>query len=150
VAATKARVGKACRFCEIVEGRAKAHRVFSDQAAVAFLDYRPLALGHVLLVPRAHHPTPSEAPDDVMAALGTRLKLLSSAVVRAMRSEGSFIGLNNVVSQSVPHLHFHVVPRWKDDRLFSQKMVWRRVAYNDDAEREEVAERIRKALALRD
>jgi histidine triad (HIT) family protein len=150
VAATKARAGKACRFCEIVEGRAKAYRVFSDDVSVAFLDYRPLALGHVLLVPRAHHATPAETPDDVMAAFGTRLKLLSSAVVEAMRSEGSFIGLNNVVSQSVPHLHFHVVPRWKDDRLFSQKMVWRRVAYRDDAEREEVAQRIRAAIGSRD
>ena len=146
MASGKARGDKSCKFCGIIAGTDKAYRVFADDVSVAFLDYRPLALGHVLLVPREHHPTPDTAPEEMMAALGVRLKLLSSAVVRALQSEGSFIGLNNVVSQSVPHIHFHIVPRWKNDRLFSQKMVWRRVSYRDDSEKEEVAERIRKEL----
>jgi histidine triad (HIT) family protein len=130
-----------------VTGEEKSYRVFADDVAFAFLDYRPLAIGHVLLVPRQHYPTIDAAPDAVMTALATRLKLLASAVVRAMQAEGSFIGLNNIVSQSVPHLHFHVVPRKKGDRLFSGNLVWRRVAYRDNAEREAVARRIREAVA---
>jgi histidine triad (HIT) family protein len=147
VVATKASGGKPCKFCQIIAGTERAYHVFADDVSMAFLDYRPLAIGHVLLVPRAHHATPDEVPDALMAELGIRVKRLSAAVVRAMKAEGTFIGLNNVVSQSVPHLHFHIVPRRKNDRLFSGNLVWRRVAYHGDAERDVVAQRIRDALA---
>jgi histidine triad (HIT) family protein len=142
----KGQTDKPCKFCQIVAGTEKSHKVFADEVSFAFLDYRPLAIGHVLLVPRTHYATPDDAPDAVMAELGKRLKLLSAAVVQAMQSEGSFIGLNNIVSQSVPHIHFHIVPRRRDDRLFSGNLIWRRVSYRDDAERAEVVDRIRKAL----
>jgi histidine triad (HIT) family protein len=81
-----------------------------------------------------------------MEGLGSRVKRLSTAVTEAMQAEGSFVALNNVVSQSVPHVHFHVVPRRRDDRLFSSGLIWKRVPYKSDAQREEVAARIRAAL----
>jgi histidine triad (HIT) family protein len=139
-------VPKPCQFCGIADGTQKAHTVFADELSVAFLDYRPLLPGHVLLIPRGHFPTLAATPDDIMAALGMRVKGLSAAVVQAMAAEGSFVALNNLVSQSVPHVHFHIVPRRKGDGLFSAKMVWKRVAYKSDEERESIAQRIRAAI----
>jgi histidine triad (HIT) family protein len=136
-----------CTFCGIIAGAEKAFRVFADDVAVAFLDYRPLAIGHVLLVPLSHYSTLAGVPDEVVAGLCVRLKRLSSAVMQAMAAEGSFVALNNIVSQSVPHVHFHIVPRRKGDGLFSAGFIWKRVAYADDVERETTAERIRGALA---
>ena len=136
-----------CKFCGIVTGTERAFQVFADDAAVAFLDYRPLAIGHVLLVPVTHYPTLADVPDEVMAGLGVRVKRLSSAIMEAMGAEGSFVALNNIVSQSVPHVHFHIVPRRTGDGLFSAGFIWKRVSYADDVERERVAERIRAALA---
>ena len=135
-----------CKFCAIAAGIENSFRVFADDLAVAFLDYRPLALGHVLLVPIAHYATLAEVPDEVIAGLGIRVKRLSGAVIQAMDAEGSFVALNNIVSQSVPHAHFHIVPRRKGDGLFSSGFIWKRVSYADDAQRETVAGRIRAAL----
>ena len=113
---------------------------------MAFLDYRPLAIGHILLVPITHYAVLDDVPDRVMEALGVRAKRLSRAVMEAMAAEGSFIALNNVVSQAVPHVHTHIVPRRKGDGLFGAGYIWKRVAYKSDNEREEVASRIRAAL----
>lgn len=137
---------KSCTFCEIVAGRAASFPVLADALAVAFLDYRPLALGHVLLVSRGHFETLADVPEDVMAGLALRAQRLSAAVMNAMGSQGSFLALNNIVSQSVPHVHFHIVPRRRDDKLFSSGLIWKRVAYKDDAERAEVTARIKTAL----
>ena len=137
---------KPCKFCAIVAGTEKAFIVFRDAHCAAFLDYRPLALGHVLLVPVPHYPDLSAVPDSAMAELGIRVKLLSNAVMQAMAAEGSFVALNNRISQSVPHVHFHIVPRRKTDGLFSHGLIWRRVTYRDDAQRAEVAAQIRAAL----
>jgi histidine triad (HIT) family protein len=137
---------KSCQFCGIAAGSERAFVVFSDALSVAFLDYRPLMPGHVLLVPRAHYETLAVTPDDVMAGLGMRVKWLSEAIMTALGAEGSFAALNNVVSQSVPHIHFHVVPRRKGDGLFSAGLIWKRVGYKDDAEREAIAAKIRAAL----
>jgi histidine triad (HIT) family protein len=139
-----------CKFCGIAAGTEKSFRVYADELAVAFLDYRPLAIGHVLLVPIAHYATLAEVPDEVIAGLGVRVKRLSGAVMRAMEAEGSFVALNNIVSQSVPHVHFHIVPRRKGDGLFSSGFIWKRASYADDAEREAIAARIRAALARPD
>ena len=143
----KTRGPEPCKFCGIVAGAEKGLIVHRDDMSVAFLDYRPLLQGHVLLVPIAHYERLADVPDEVMAGLAVRAKRLSGAVMRAMGAQGSFIALNNVVSQSVPHVHFHIVPRNKGDGLFSSGYIWRRVAYRDDAEREAVAARIRAALA---
>src|SRR5579871_1611868 len=136
-----------CKFCGIVSGAERSFTVYSDELAVAFLDYRPLLIGHLLLVPRVHYETLQDVPDAVMAGLGPLLKRLSTAVMRGMDAEGSFIAENNVVSQSVPHVHFHIVPRNKGDGLFaSGRMIWKRASYADDAQREQVAARIRAAM----
>jgi histidine triad (HIT) family protein len=137
---------KPCKFCEIAAGREKSFTVFADEHAVAFLDYRPLLIGHVLLIPKTHYANLEEIPAEVLGGLAERIKPLSAAVARAMDAEGSFIALNNKVSQSVPHVHFHVVPRRHDDHLFSAKLIWRRVNYRSAAQREEVAAKIRAAL----
>ena len=138
---------KPCKFCGIVSGAEPSFEVYSDDLAIAFLDYRPLLIGHVLLVPRIHYETLQAVPDAVMAGLGPLLKLVSTAVMEGMGAQGSFIAENNIVSQSVPHVHFHIVPRNKGDGLFaSGRMIWKRASYADDAEREEVAARIRAAM----
>jgi histidine triad (HIT) family protein len=138
---------KPCRFCAIVKGTEPALAVFEDDVAFGFLDWRPLALGHVLVVPKAHYATLAEIPEDAFGALSVRARRVSAAVIAALAAEGSFIGLNNIVSQSVPHLHFHVVPRkWKDG-VFAGGMIWKRVSYADDAQREEIAGLIRAAMA---
>jgi histidine triad (HIT) family protein len=138
---------KPCKFCGIVSGAEPSFSVYSDDLAVAFLDYRPLLIGHVLLVPRMHYETLQMVPDAAMAGLGPLLKRMSTGVMQGMRAEGSFIALNNIVSQSVPHVHFHIVPRNKGDGLFaSGRMIWKRASYADDAERREVAARIREAM----
>jgi len=147
LSARSAAASKACKFCGILSGTEKAFSVYADDLAVAFLDYRPLLIGHLLLVPRAHYETLQDVPDAVMAGLGPLLKRLSTAVMRGMDAEGSFIGQNNIVSQSVPHVHFHIVPRNKGDGLFaSGRMIWKRASYAGDEEREQVAQRIRAAI----
>ncbi len=138
--------GRICRFCGIIAGTEPALLVFSDELSVAFLDYRPLALGHVLLVPTGHYATLEALPDEMAAGLATHIKRLSAAVIEAMSADGSFIALNNRISQSVPHVHFHIVPRKKGDGLFAHRMIWKRVAYRDDAHRADVAKKIVQAL----
>ncbi len=142
-----ARTAKACKFCAIVRGEEKSFTVHADSLSFAFLDHRPLAIGHVLLVPAVHYATIAELPENLAAALAVRAKRLSAAVMDAFAAEGSFLALNNVVSQSVPHVHFHIVPRHKGDGLFSSGFIWKRVAYENDAGREEAAQKIRMAMA---
>lgn len=132
-----------CVFCAIVRGETHAHRVLEDDEVVAFLDVRPLFFGHVLVVPREHVVTLPELPDP--GPLFRRVQLLSAAVPVAMKAEGSFVALNNVVSQSVPHLHVHVVPRKKKDGL--RGFFWPRTKYPSDEAMAEVAAAIRGALA---
>ena len=133
-----------CVFCAIVAGEVPAARVLDDDVAVGFLDARPLFHGHVLLVPREHVETLPDLPAGELGAFFERAQRLSVAVRDAMDAQGTFVALNNVVSQSVPHLHVHVVPRRRKDGL--RGFFWPRTKYADDAEREAVAERIRAAL----
>ena len=134
-----------CRFCEIVAGRSPAAIVLDDDHAVAFLDVRPVFPGHVLLVPRAHHETLADLPADDVEPLFATARRLTVAVEAAMGAEGTFVAVNNKVSQSVPHLHVHVVPRRRKDGL--RGFFWPRTRYADDDEMERVAARIRAALA---
>ena len=135
----------ACLFCEVVAGEAPAHRVLHEEEAVAFLDVRPLFPGHCLLVPREHHETLGDLPEALVGELFTTARRLAVAVEAAMEAEGSFVAMNNRVSQSVPHLHVHVVPRRRKDGL--RGFFWPRSRYADDAEAEAVAARVRTALA---
>ena len=100
-----------CLFCPIAAGDRPAEVVFEDDRSLAFLDNRPLFPGHALLIPREHHETLADLPDDLLEPLFANARLLSRAIPEAMGKPGSFVALNNVVSQSVPHLHVHVVPR---------------------------------------
>lgn len=144
-AAERARA-PACAFCRIVAGEAEAERVLEADAVLAFLDARPLQRGHCLLVPKRHVETLPELPGELVEPLFAAVRRLARAVQAGMGAEGSFVAVNNTVSQSVPHLHVHVVPRWRDDRLFSPKLVWRRRPYRSAGERAGIAERIRRAL----
>jgi histidine triad (HIT) family protein len=139
-----------CVFCAIMQGNAPADIVLAEPAGVAFLDRRPLLPGHVLVVPRRHVATLPELPPDEVGPLFMLVQRLTRAVPEATGADGAFVAINNVVSQSVPHLHVHVVPRRHGDRLFSRNLAWTRHPYRDDAEREAMAEAIRDALANRD
>src|SRR3954468_5013523 len=107
----------ACTFCAIVAGDAPAAIVHSDDATVAFLDVRPVFHGHVLLVPRAHVETLADLPPGDLGTYFEVVQRLSRAVPAAMEAHGTFVAINNVISQSVPHLHVHVVPRRRKDGL---------------------------------
>jgi histidine triad (HIT) family protein len=133
-----------CLFCEIAAGTVAADVVYQDDLAVAFLDHRPLFPGHVLLIPRRHVTTLADLPAEDVAAFFQLAQRLELAVERGMQADGSFIAINNLVSQSVLHLHVHIVPRRKKDGM--KGFFWPRVPYRDDAHRRETAERIRAAL----
>jgi histidine triad (HIT) family protein len=133
-----------CVFCRIATGEQGADVVLDDAAFIGFLDIRPVFPGHVLLVPRSHHRTLAELPVEQVGPLFERAQRLSVAVPDAMDATGSFVAVNNVVSQSVPHLHVHVVPRRPKDGL--RGFFWPRVSYDDDAHRRGTAARIREAL----
>jgi histidine triad (HIT) family protein len=135
----------ACTFCAIVSGDLLAAKVLEDELTVAFLDARPVFPGHVLLVPRAHVETLPDLPAPDVGPYFERAQRLSVAVRDAMEAAGTFVAINNVVSQSVPHLHVHVVPRRFKDGL--RGFFWPRTKYADDAERDAVAQRIRAALS---
>lgn len=133
-----------CAFCRIAAGDSPAARVLDDDDFVAFLDARPLFPGHTLLVPRAHHETLVDLPPEQVGPLFARAQRLAGAMETALGAAGSFVALNNKVSQSVPHLHVHVVPRTKGDGL--KGFFWPRTRYADEAEAEAVAARLRAVL----
>lgn len=135
-----------CTFCRIVAGDLPAHVVLDDDVAVAFLDTRPLFPGHVLVVPRTHVVALPDLPVDQVGPFFGRVQRIAAALPDALGAQGTFVAANNVVSQSVPHLHFHVVPRSRGDKLFAYNLAWKRVRYGSEAEMEEVASRIRAAL----
>jgi histidine triad (HIT) family protein len=135
-----------CVFCDIAAGEVSAEIVLADETAVAFLDRRPLFKGHVLVIPREHYETLAELPAALVGPLFTRVQRVSAALPTALGAQGSFVALNNVVSQSVPHVHVHVVPRTRGDGL--RGFFWPRQKYADDAEAAVYAQRIRDALAV--
>jgi histidine triad (HIT) family protein len=138
-------MAKPCVFCAIVAGDEPAHVVLDDDACLAFLDVRPLFPGHVLLVPREHHETLTDLPPEQVEPLFSRARLLAGAVEESMGAKGTFVAINNRVSQSVPHLHVHVVPRTKGDGL--KGFFWPRTRYDGDDHMADVAARIRAAAA---
>ena len=134
----------ACIFCSIVAGEVDAERVLESDGFMAFLDTRPVFKGHVLLVPRTHVVTLPDLPAELRDGFLGAAQRLATAVVDGLGAQGSFVAMNNVVSQSVPHLHLHVVPRTKGDGL--RGFFWPRHKYDDDAERESFGARIRDAI----
>jgi histidine triad (HIT) family protein len=134
-----------CKFCDIVSGKLPARLVLEDGVAVAFLDVRPLFPGHCLLVPRMHFETLSDIPEDLLGPLFAATRRLARAVEKGMQADGSFVAINNRVSQSVPHLHIHVVPRRQKDGL--RGFFWPRQKYESDEVMAGVQDAIREALA---
>jgi len=137
-------VAGSCVFCSIAAGDLAAHVVLDDEIAVAFLDHRPVFKGHCLLAPRAHHATLTDLPADLVGPLFLRARRLAAAVEAALAADGTFVAVNNKVSQSVPHLHAHIVPRRRKDGL--RGFFWPRTKYSSEDEALSYAEKIRDAL----
>jgi histidine triad (HIT) family protein len=133
-----------CLFCSIVAGETPADVVLETPTVVAFLDHRPLFPGHTLVVPRAHFETLRDLDDATRDELFAQVQRVAAAVQDATGSAGSFVAMNNVVSQSVPHAHVHAVPRNRKDGL--RGFFWPRTRYADATEAASVAESIRVAL----
>ena len=134
-----------CTFCRIVAGEAPAHVVLDDDVAMGFLDIRPLFPGHVLLVPRDHVEVLPDLAPELVGPLFERARRVAAAVVEVLGAQGSFVAMNNTVSQSVPHLHVHVVPRTKGDGL--RGFFWPRTTYDSDEHAADVATRLRDRLS---
>ena len=134
-----------CVFCRIVEGSMPSFEVLRTEHAVAFLDIRPVFVGHTLVVPPVHVDTFPDLPAEALTGYFAEVQRLSIAVPAALDAQGTFVAMNNVVSQSVPHLHTHVVPRTRGDGL--RGFFWPRRKYGEgEAERTSAA--IREALQL--
>ncbi len=135
---------KGCIFCKIIEGSLTARVVFEDESSIAFLDHRPLFPGHCLLVPKTHFDTLLDLPKELVGTFFSNAQRLAHAVETALSAEGTFVAINNRVSQSVPHLHVHVVPRRRKDGL--KGFFWPRNKYQDEHQMEAVQLAIRAAL----
>lgn len=134
----------ACKFCQIIAGEIPAHFVLDTDEVVAFLDHRPLFPGHTLVLPRAHVETLADLEESRVGPFFREVQRVEAAVRTAMEAQGSFVAENNVVSQSVPHLHVHVVPRRRKDGL--RGFFWPRTRYAGDAQMAAVAAGIRERL----
>ena len=134
----------ACVFCKIVEGTLEAPIVFEDESTLAFLDHRPLFHGHTLVIPKKHFETLTDLPPIMISPFFRRVQMLSRAIEVAMDAEGTFVAMNNRVSQSVPHLHVHVVPRRRKDGL--KGFFWPRTKYSDKQQLNEVQSRLRSVI----
>ena len=137
-------IDSSCIFCAIVQGELPAHVVARTSACTAFLDRRPLFAGHTLVVPNEHHETLVDLPCALVEPVFALARRVASAMGAALGAAGTFVAVNNVVSQSVPHLHVHVVPRNRKDGL--RGFFWPRVRYDDEAHAESVAASLRAAL----
>jgi histidine triad (HIT) family protein len=134
----------ACVFCQIASGKTSSSVLLADEEVVAFLDARPVFKGHALVVPRNHVATFAALVPRAVAAVFLAAQRISAALEGGLGAEGTFVALNDRISQSVPHVHVHVVPRRRKDGL--RGFFWPRVRYEDDLEREAIAARIRAAL----
>jgi len=134
-----------CLFCRLVAGDLGSHIVFEDDISLAFLDHRPLFPGHSLLIPKTHFETLSDLPSEIVGPYFANVQLLSRAIEKALKAEGSFVAMNNRVSQSVPHLHVHIVPRRRKDGL--KGFFWPRNKYESEQQEIEVQLAIKEAIA---
>ncbi len=135
---------RGCTFCDIARGAIESHTVLEDERSLAFLDRRPLFPGHTLLIPRWHHETLGDLPAELIEPLFANAQLLARSMEEGLGAEGSFVAINNRVSQSVPHLHIHVVPRRRKDGL--RGFFWPRTAYDDASHMREVQERLSETV----
>lgn len=134
-----------CAFCKAVCRELEIYIVFEDEVSLAFLDHRPLFPGHCLLVPKKHYETLTDLPASLVAPLFANVQLLATAVEQGLQAEGTFVAINNRVSQSIPHLHVHVVPRRRKDGL--RGFFWPRQPYKDAESMKKVQESIQIAVS---
>ena len=134
-----------CGFCDVVEGRVAVVMVATTEHTVAFLDRSPVFYGHTLVIPRVHHETLIDLPADLLQPFFGEVQRIAGAVERGLGAAGSFVAMNNRVSQSVPHLHAHVVPRNRKDGL--RGFFWPRLRYRDETHMSEIAAALRDGLA---
>jgi len=134
-----------CLFCKLAAGEVAARLVFEDEISLAFLDHRPVFPGHCLMIPRVHYETLTDLPEDLIGPFFKRAQLLARAIESAMEAHGTFVAMNNRVSQSVPHLHVHIMPRRRKDGL--KGFFWPRYPYPADEAAEAVQLSIRRAVA---
>lgn len=138
-------MNRTCKFCQIIAGERPGYVVFEDEVSVTFLDERPLFPGHCLLVPRTHYQTLLELPRALIQPLFSHARLLARALEEGLGAEGSFVAINNRISQSVPHLHVHVVPRRRKDGL--KGFFWPRHKYRDAKHIQEVQGILKETVA---
>jgi histidine triad (HIT) family protein len=133
-----------CLFCKIVSGEVETELIYSDDHCLAFLDHRPVFKGHTLLIPRQHFPTFADVSPEELPYLMRSAQVLAIAVEKGLEADGSFVAMNNRISQSVPHLHIHIIPRRKGDGL--RGFFWPRTKYATPEEAQEYAAKIRAVL----
>jgi histidine triad (HIT) family protein len=134
-----------CQFCDAINGTLPVRTVFDDDIVLVFLDRSPVFKGHVLVVPKRHVVTLADLDRDLVGPVFERVQRVAARMPAALGCDGTFVALNNIVSQSVAHLHVHVVPRRRKDGL--RGFFWPRVKYDTDAEADEYAARLAVALA---
>jgi histidine triad (HIT) family protein len=134
-----------CLFCQVVTGELAVRVVFEDEVSLAFLDHRPVFSGHCLLIPKEHVATLADLPAHLVEPFFANTQLLARAVESGMIADGTFVAMNNKVSQSVPHLHVHVVPRRRKDGL--RGFFWPRTKYKSDEEADLAQSAIRAAIS---
>ena len=138
-------MAESCKFCQIAAGELASYVVFEDAISWAFLDNRPLFPGHVLLVPKEHYETLADLPPELVGPFFLNAQTLARAVEQGMHAEGTFMAINNRVSQSIAHLHVHIVPRQKDGL---RGFFWPRESHPDEERMKQAQAAIREALAL--
>ncbi len=134
-----------CLFCHIAQGEMASAIVYEDDLSLAFLDHRPVFYGHTLLIPKAHYATLPDLPAALLGPLWANAQLLCRAVELGLGAEGSLVLINNKVSQSVAHVHIHIIPRRRGDGL--RGFLWPRLSYRDEAHLVEVRDALRQAVA---
>jgi histidine triad (HIT) family protein len=134
-----------CLFCAVAAGSEPSHVVLDEPDVLAFLDHRPVFKGHVLVIPRVHVVTLPDLPTELLEPVFGVVARCATAMVEGLGAQGSWVAQNNVVSQAVPHLHVHVVPRTKGDGL--KGFFWPRHKYEDEGEMAKYASRLRAALS---
>ena len=137
-------VNPSCLFCSVI-GELAVRVIFEDEVSIGFLDHRPVFPGHCLLIPKQHFETLADLPADLIEPLFKNVQLLAKAVELGMVAEGTFVAMNNKVSQSVPHLHVHIVPRRRKDGL--RGFFWPRNKYQSEEEADLVQSAIREAIS---
>jgi histidine triad (HIT) family protein len=133
-----------CIFCQIASRTLAAPVVFEDEVSLAFLDHRPIFPGHTLLIPKQHYETLADLPEALIKPIFAKAQLLERAIEAALQADGTFVAINNRVSQSVPHLHVHIVPRRRKDGL--RGFFWPRQAYKDPDEMENIRKNLSETV----